>query len=82
MTTMIKVTTTMTTRVTIIIITKTLAKLDSKMQYFPAMHNCSCLFFTKPLCMLQEFTLKANVKSRVAFYSILPAKLKFGLPAN
>ncbi len=54
--TMIKVTTTtMTTRVrtttmTIIVTTiittttETLAELDSKMQYFAAMHNCSRLF--------------------------------------
>ena len=45
--TMIKVTTTtMTTRVTTMITTttKTLAELFSKMQYFAAMHDCSCLF--------------------------------------
>ena len=43
--TMIKVTTTtMTTRATTMITTTNkLAELDSKMQYFAAMHDCSCL---------------------------------------
>ena len=44
---MIKVTTTtaMTTGVTTMITTttKTLAELDSKIQYFATMHDCSCL---------------------------------------
>ena len=45
--TMIKVTTTtMATKVTTMITTTTkiLAELDCKMQYFAAMHDCSCLF--------------------------------------
>ena len=42
---MIKATTTMTARVTAIITTttKTLSELDSKMQDFAAMNDCSCL---------------------------------------
>ena len=50
MMTMIKVTT-ITTRVTTMITTttRTLAELDSKMQYFAAMHDCSCLLKNKQL---------------------------------
>ena len=46
--TMLKVTTTITTRVTTMITTttRTVAELDSKMQYFAAMRDCSCLFLS------------------------------------
>ena len=44
---MIKVTTITTRVTTIITTTRTLAELDSKMQYFAAMHDCSCLFTDK-----------------------------------
>ena len=63
--TMIKVTTTtMTTRVTTMITTttKTLAELDSKMQYFAALHDCSCLLFQKNLKVCTKFGEVSSMK--------------------
>ena len=60
---MIKVT---TTRVTTMITTtmKTIAELDSKMQYFAAMHDCSCLFILMrllPKATLVKLPISGNV---------------------
>ena len=58
---MIKVTTaTMTTRVTTMIrtTTKTIAELDSKVQYFAAMHAC----FTKNAVLFRELSNIARSK--------------------
>ena len=67
--TMLKVTTTITTRVTTMITTttRTVAELDSKMQYFAAMHDCSCLFFLKFMGIfkvIKMITVKTTTMTR------------------
>ena len=71
MMTMINVTT-ITTRVTTMITTttRTLAELDCKMQYFAAMHDCSCLFLFQLWSgtMLSFYFSKSNLRMYKKMY--------------